>query len=101
MDEPEEGGDSQEAGACRAEIMGKALEVGADGEQAICADQRDGLIDRREKGYGVDGSQRTKDEEAGEPIGRKGLHTSNLLIFLGDATTVMPVSVKMGTKPFL
>ena len=69
MGEPEERGESPDAGSCRTEIMGQALEVGADGEQAVCADQGNDLVDRCEKGYGVDGSQQPEDEEAGEPVG--------------------------------
>jgi hypothetical protein len=68
MDEPEERGESPEAGSCRSEIMGQVLEVGVNGEQAICADQGDDLVDGREEGNGVHGSQQTKDEEAGEPV---------------------------------
>jgi hypothetical protein len=81
--------------------VGEALEVGIDGEQAICADEGDDLVDGREEGYSIDGSQQTKDEEAGEPIGRTGLHTSNLPIFLIDATPDGLSSVKTGTKPFV
>jgi hypothetical protein len=101
MDEPEEGRESPEAGGCRSEIMGEALEVGVDGQQAIGADEGDDLVDGCEEGYRIDGSQETKDEEAGEPIGGKYLHTSNLPNFLIDATPDGLSSVKTGTKPFV
>lgn len=101
MGEPEEGGESPEAGACGAEVVGEAFEVGIDGQQAICADEGDDLVDGGEEGYGIDGPQQTEDKEAGEPIGRMGLHCSNLPNFMVDATTVGLSAVKMGTKPFV
>ncbi|HEY8782254.1 MAG TPA: hypothetical protein VIM16_11590 [Mucilaginibacter sp.] len=35
----------------------------------MSADQRNDLVDRHEKGHGVDHAQQAKDYEAGEPIG--------------------------------
>jgi hypothetical protein len=59
------------------------LNEDANGKEAVCSDERDDLVDRGEKGYSIDGTQQAKDEEAGEPIGRRraGCHSIKLPIF--------------------
>jgi hypothetical protein len=42
-----------------------ALEEGVDRGEAVGTDEGEDLVDRDEKGHGVDDAQKAKDEEAG------------------------------------
>jgi hypothetical protein len=66
---PEYGRKTKKAGAFVTQGFDDASEEGIDGGKAVGAYKREDLVDRCEKGHGVDDAQEAKDEETGEPIG--------------------------------